>query len=101
MKMADASGTTVNSDFFVDDVKTAVKATKQWKKRPETKTIWQYISDKFSSNIDEGCTGEILKYLFSEKILVNKRKAKGISYETVSENQNEIENEVTVSDAEP
>ena len=29
MKMADASGTTVNSDFFVDDVKTAVKATKQ------------------------------------------------------------------------
>lgn len=99
--MADASGTTVNSDFFVDDVKTAVKATKQWKKRPETKLIWQYISDKFSSNIDEGCTGEILKYLFSEKILVNKRKAKGISYETVSENQNEIENEVTVSDAEP
>ena len=36
-KMADQSDTTVNSDIFVDDVKTAIKAMKESKKRPDIK----------------------------------------------------------------
>ena len=74
--MADVSDTTVNSDVFVDDVKTDVKAIKESKKLPDTKLIWQYLSNKLASNIDEDYTGEILKNLVSKKILVNKRKAK-------------------------
>ena len=34
-------------------------------------------------------------------MLVNKRKAKGDSYEKVSESQNKIENDVVLCDAEP
>ena len=99
--MADVSDTTVNSDVFVDDVKTDVKAIKESKKLPDTKLIWQYLSNKLASNIDEDYTGEILKNLVSKKILVNKRKAKCDSYETVSERQNKIENDVVLSDTEP
>ena len=75
--MADVSDTTVNNDIFVDDVKTAIKAIKESKKRPDTKAICQYLSNKLVSNIDEDCTGEIPKGIISKKILVNKRKAKG------------------------
>ena len=53
-----------------------------------------------ASNIDEDYTGEILKDLASKNVLVNKRKAKGVSYEIVSEIQNETENVVTLSDTE-
>ena len=74
--MADVSDTTVNSDIFVDDVKTAVEAIKESKKRPNTIAIWQYLSNKLASNIDEDYNGEILKDLVSKKILVNKRKVK-------------------------
>ena len=38
-KMADVSDTTVYSDIFVDDIKTAIKAIKESKKRPDTKAI--------------------------------------------------------------
>ena len=38
--MVDVSNTTVNSDIFVDDVKTAITAIKESKKRPDTKAIW-------------------------------------------------------------
>ena len=88
--MADVSDTTVNSDIFVDDVKTAIKAIKESKKRPDTKAICQYLSNKLVSNIDEVYNGEILKELVSKKILVNKRKAKDDSYEIVSGSQNKI-----------
>ena len=81
--MEGVSDTTVNSDTFVDDVKTAVKAIKESKKRPDTKGIWQYLSNKLASSIDEDYTGEILKDLVSKNILVNKRKFKGDSYEIV------------------
>ena len=74
--MADVSDTTVNSDIFVDDVKTAVEAIKESKKRPNTIAIWQYLSNKLASNVDEDYNGEILKDLVSKKILVNKRKVK-------------------------
>ena len=79
--MADVSDTTVNSDIFVDDFKTTIKAIKESKKRPNTKAIWQYLSNNLASNIDKDYTGEILKELVSKKILinVNKRKAKGHS----------------------
>ena len=100
-KMANVSDSTVNSDIFVDDVKTAIKATiKESKKRPHTKSIWQYLSNKLTSNIDEDYTAEILKDLESKKILVNKRKAKGDSCDIVSESQNKIENDVVPSDIE-
>ena len=96
-----ADDTTVNNDIFVDDVKTAIKAIKESKKRPDTKAIWQYLSNKLASNIDEDYTGEILKDLVSKKILVNKRKAKGDSYEIVNKRQNKIENDMVLSDTEP
>ena len=89
---------TVNSDIFVDDVKTAVKAIKESKKRPDTRAIWQYLSNKLASNIDEDYTDEILKDLVSKKVLVKKRKTKGDSCEIVSESQNETENAVVLSD---
>ena len=54
-----------------------------------------------ASNIDEAYTGEILKDLVSKKILVNKRKAKGDSYEIVNKRQNKIENDMVLSDTEP
>ena len=54
-----------------------------------------------ASNIDEDYTGEILKDLVSKKILVNKRKAKGDSYEIVNKRQNKIENDMVLSDTEP
>ena len=53
-----------------------------------------------ASNIDEDYTGETLKDLVSKNVLVNKRKAKGVSYEIVSESQNETENVVTLSNTE-
>ena len=96
-----ADDTIVNNDIFVDDVKTAIKAIKESKKRPDTKAIWQYLSNKLASNIDEDYTGEILKDLVSKKILVNKRKAKGDSYEIVNKRQNKIENDMVLSDTEP
>ena len=79
--MTDVSDTTVNSDIFVDDFKTTIKAIKESKKRPNTKAIWKYLSNNLASNIDKDYTGEILKELVSKKILinVNKRKAKGHS----------------------
>ena len=98
--MVGVSDTTVNSDIFVDDVKTTVKVIKESKKRPDTKAIWQYLSNKLASNIYEDYTGEILKDLVSKRILVNKRKAKGDSYEIVSESQNKTENDVVLSDTE-
>ena len=98
--MADVSNATANSDMFADDVKTAIKAIKESKKRPHTKSIWQYLSNKLASNIDEDYTAEILKDLVSKKILVNNRKAKGDSYEIVSESQNRFENDVVRSDTE-
>ena len=61
--MVDISDTTVNSDIFVGDVKTAIKAIKEPKKRPDTKSIWQHLSNKLASNMDEDYTGEILKDL--------------------------------------
>ena len=96
--MADVSDTTVNSDIFADDIKTAVIAVKESKKRPDTKAIWQYLSNKFASNIGEDYTGEILKDLVSKKILVMKRKAKGDSYEIVSESRSETEKAVVPTD---
>ena len=96
--MADVSDTTFNSDIFVDDVKTAVKAIKEPKKPPDTKSTWQFISKKLASNIEEDYTAEVLKDRESKKILVNKRKTKGDSYEIVSESQNKIENDVIPSD---
>ena len=54
-----------------------------------------------ASNIDEAYTGEILKDLVSKKILVNKRKAKGDSYDIVNKSQNKIENDMVLSDTEP
>ena len=93
--------TTVNNDIFVDDVKTAIKAIKESKKRRDTKAIWQYLSNKLAPSIDEDYTGEILKDLVSKKILVNKRKAKGDSYEIVNKRQNKIENDMVLSDTEP
>ena len=75
--MADVNDITVNSDIFVDDVKTTVKAIKELKKRPDKKAIWQYLSNKLPSNISKDYTGEILKDLVSKNMLVNKRKAKG------------------------
>ena len=85
--MVDVSNTTVNSDFFVDDVKTAITAIKESKKRPDTKAIWQYLSNKLTSNIDEDYTGGILKDIVNKMILVIKLKAKGDSCEIVSESQ--------------
>ena len=41
----------------------AVIAIKESKKRVDTKAIWQYLSNKLASNIDEDYTGEILKTL--------------------------------------
>ena len=96
-----ADDTTVNNDIFVDDVKTAIKAIKESKKRRDTKAIWQYLSNKLAPSIDEDYTGEILKDLVSKKILVNKRKAKGDSYEIVNKRQNKIENDMVLSDTEP
>ena len=81
--MADVSDTTVNIDVFVDDVKTAIKPIKESIKNSDTKTVWQYLSSKLVSNIDEDYTGETLKDLVSKRILVNKRKTKGESYEIV------------------
>ena len=46
-------------------------------------------------------TGEILKNAVSKKILVNKCKGKGDSYEIFSESQKKIENDVVLSDKEP
>ena len=89
---------TFNSDIFVDDIKNDVIAVKEPKKRPDTKAIWQYLSNKLASNIDEDYTGEILKDLVSKKILVMKRKAKGDSYEIVSESQSETEKAVVLPD---
>ena len=40
-KMVNVSDATVNSDIFVDDVKTTIKAIKESKKPPNTKAIWQ------------------------------------------------------------
>ena len=94
--MADVSDTTVNSYIFIDDIKTAVIAVKESKKRPDTKAIWQYLSNKLASNIDEDSTGEILKDLVSKQILVMKPKAKGDSYEIVSESQSETEKAVVL-----
>ena len=71
--VADVSDTTVNSDIFVGDVKTAINGLKKSKKRPHTTAIWQYLSNKLASNIDEDYTSEILKDLVNKKILVNKR----------------------------
>ena len=51
MIATDVSDTTVSSDIFVNDVKTAVKATKESKKRPDTRAIREYHSN----------TSEILK----------------------------------------
>ena len=99
LRAADVSDSTVNSDIFVDDIKTAVIAIKESKKRLDTKAIWQYLSNKLASNIDEDHTGEILKDLVSKKILVVKRKAKGDSYEIVSESQSETEKAVVIPDA--
>ena len=99
--MADVSDTTVNNDIFVDDVKTATKAIIESKNCPDTTAFWQYLSNKLASNIDEDYTGEILKYLVSKKILVNKRKAKGNSYEIVNKSQNKIENDMVLSDTDP
>ena len=81
--MADVSDTTVNIDIFVDDVKTAIKPIKESIKNSDTKTVWQYLSSKLGSNIDEDYTDETLKDLVSKRILVNKRKTKGESYEIV------------------
>ena len=81
--MADVSDTTVNIDIFVDDVKTAIKPINKSIKNSDTKTVWQYLSSKLASNIDEDYTGETLKDLVSKRILVNKRKTKGESYEIV------------------
>ena len=53
-----------------------------------------------ASNIDEDYTSEILKDLVRKKIIVNKRKTKGDSYEIASESQNETENAVVLSDTE-
>ena len=39
--MVNVSDTTVNSDIFVGDVKTTIKAIKESKKPPNTKAIWQ------------------------------------------------------------
>ena len=99
--MADVSDTTVNNDIFADDVKTAIKAIIESKNCPDTTAFWQYLSNKLASNIDEDYTGEILKYLVSKKILVNKRKAKGNSYEIVNKSQNKIENDMVLSDTDP
>ena len=98
--MADVSDTTVNSDIFVDDVKTVMKAIKESKKRPDEKAIWQYLSNKLASNMDEDYTGELINDLVSKKMLLNKHKPKGDSYETVSESQNKTENDVVLSDTE-
>ena len=65
----------VNSDFFVDDVKTAIKAIKESKMHPDTKAIWQHLSNKLTSNIDGDFTGEILKDLVSKQILVKVNKS--------------------------
>ena len=81
--MADVSDTTVNIDIFVDDVKTAIKPITESIKNSDTKTVWQYLSRKLASNRDEDYTGETLKDLVSKRILVNKRKTKGESYEIV------------------
>ena len=89
---------TVHSGIFVDDIKTAVIAIKESKKRLDTKAIRQYLSNKLVSNIDEDYTGEILKELVTKKILVMKRKAKGDSYEIVSESQSETEKAVVLPD---
>ena len=40
-KMVNVSDATVNSDIFVDGVKTTIKAIKESKKPPNTKAIWQ------------------------------------------------------------
>ena len=39
--MVNVSDATVNSDIFVDGVKTTIKAIKESKKPPNTKAIWQ------------------------------------------------------------
>ena len=49
--MAGVRNTTVNSDVFVDDVKTAIKAIKESKKRADTKAIWQHLSNKLASKL--------------------------------------------------
>ena len=97
--MADFRNTTCNSDFY--DVKKTIKAIKESRKRPDTKAIWQYLSNKLRSNIDEDYTGEILKYLINKKILVNKRKANGDSYKMVGESQNKTQNDVVLCNTEP
>ena len=50
--MADKNDTAVNSEIFADDVKTAIKAIEESKKRPDTKAIWQYLSNKLAPNLD-------------------------------------------------
>ena len=57
----------VNCDFFV---KTAIKAIKESKMHPDTKAIWQYLSNKSTSTIDKDYTCKILKDLISKHILV-------------------------------
>ena len=76
IKMADVSDTTVNSDIFVDDVKTVMKAIKESKKRPDEKAIWQYLSNKLASNMDEDYTGELINDFVSKKMLLNKHNPK-------------------------
>ena len=83
--MADVSDGTANSGIFVDDIKTAIKAIKESKKRPNKKF-------NLAVNINEDYTGEILKDLVSKKILVNKRKVKDDLYEImkVKKYENEL-----------
>ena len=61
---------------------------KESKERPDKKAIWLYLSNKLASNTDEDHIRELPKDFVSKNTLLHKSKAKGDSYEILSEEKN-------------
>ena len=61
---------------------------KESKERPDTKAIWLYLSNKLASNTDEDHIRELPKGFVNKNTLLHKSKAKGDSYEILSEEKN-------------
>lgn len=61
---------------------------KESKERPDTKAIWLYLSNKLASNTDEDHIRELPKGFVGKNTLLHKSKAKGDSYEILSEEKN-------------
>lgn len=72
---------------------------KESKERPDIKAIWQYLFNKLASNTDEDHIRELPKGLVSKNALLHKSKARGDSYEILSEEEDN--NEFRFFDLEP